>query len=274
MKKLLIGVSVVVVLLVVVFGKEAVSFVMTGVGLIQEKTQAQIPCPFELKRVDELAGRLDSQMDGLIRRYSEEELRIEALAKVDREGRDQPVLRKLRDEIESLSAQVKETPAMVSTNSTKAAGSSRDPRLDQLNALFRQYKARQEAVTARKAAISTGKKALEQTADRLRLLRSEQQRLAAERMRVESRLALARSSGVMVEPFDVGDSAARIEKVLQNVDNRIEVACRTADNKKKIDPSWSTGSGDADTPGEAVVETVDRYFADQPAAETKGQEMP
>ena len=267
MKKWIMVAAVVAGLLVLLFGKDAVSYVATSIGLARERTDDSIPTAFHLRRAADLSQKLDGEIEKLIRRYSEEQLRIEALEKREADGTDAAALAKLKGQIvalrQALQAKPPEKEAVKDEKDQKAAGkepASNTPE-QRLTMMFKQYRAREEAMKARHSAIVTGRKALVQIEEKLRLLRADQERLASEILRVEARLELAKSNGASPDAFDT-DTRKRIEGILKAVETRIEVAERTEENKRAL--GMATGANE-EPPSDQIGETIDQYFK-EPAA--------
>ncbi len=258
MKTWIIVSVVVAVLLVLIFGGDAVSYVSTALRLTRDQANETIPSSFHINRARDLAQKLEQEIGGLLRKFSAEQLRIEGLEKMEADGRDVAALAKLRDQILALRRELKAAPAKpaeVQKSEKKETQASDGPE-QRLASLFKQYRAREDAIKARHQAIVIGRKALAQIEDRLRLLRADQDRLSSEILRIEAKLELAKSNGARPDAFD-SDTRTRIDEILTSVETRIDIAERTELNKKEL--AMET-SATAEASPEQIADTVDQYF--------------
>jgi chromosome segregation ATPase len=252
LKKSLIAGGIVAVLLGLVFGLDAFSYVSTFWGETKEAVRNNVPIEFELKRARDLARDLAPVIDECKHRIAEEEIEVGRLEKrlaelEKRQDTEQAELMTLRHDLSTGNEIFTYAGRQYSAKEVKVDMARR----------FERYKTNDERLASLRKMYETRRNALAATRQKLDNMLAAKQQLELDIANLQARLELVRASQAVNE-YTIDDSKlSRVKDLVQDLETRIEVMAKLADEQSDAYPEIPVGK---DAASEDIVEQINAYF--------------
>ncbi len=241
-----------VLLLGLVFGRDGLSYLSTVVEDVRQSVREKVPTEFELRRARKMLAELEPIIRQNRRRMVEEEVRLEQLAQriarlEEKLRRDQAEILMLRDDL----AEGRQSYVYAGRTYT-----AQEVRQD-LEHRFQRFKTNQSTLEHLRKVYQARKRSLEALGKQLQGMLAAQEQLRLEVENLAAQLEMVKAAETMNQ-FQFDDShLARLKALVRDLQTRIHVAARLADQEHdayaEIPVHQKDASGD-------IVEQVTRYF--------------
>jgi chromosome segregation ATPase len=256
-KKAIIGTGVLLVVGVLVFGTDAVSYVRTSAGYVSEAVHESVPIEFQIDRARDLIDNLVPDIRKALHVIAKEQVEIERLEKEIAQGeaaleKAEEEMVRLRDDLQSgnevfVYGRRTYTPVQV--------------KVDLANRLDRCRTAKATLETKRQI-YDARLKQLDANRDKLEGMLSERRRLQVEVEHLEARLKmLAAAQTTSDYKFD-DTKLARAKELITDLRTRLDVAEKLVDAEGRLQGEIQL----EDTAPEDIVEQVAEYLNEEPVA--------
>lgn len=218
-KKTLISGAVVALLLGLLFGRDAVSYIGTSLGMIRESVRDNIPLEFELSRAKRMIKDLEPEIARNMHVIAKEEVEVSNLKKQvnDIDGS----LAKSKSEIMRLKSDLDRG----SSNFVYAGKqyTSKQVETDLANR-FDRHKTKEETANRLRQIVAAREKGLMAANDKLKAMQAARGQLDVEVANLEARLELVKVAQTTTEVNFDNSSLARAKDLLSDIKTRIDVA--------------------------------------------------
>lgn len=255
-KKIAIGSLAVAAVGTMVFGRDAFSYLSTGLETAQEAIRGEVPVEFEIERarheVDQLVPEIRKSMHVIAKEQVECEHLQEAIVRREAELGDQ------EEAILALSAHLKsgDTHFVVHGRRYNDDEVQRD-----LSERFSRYKVAEEALNADRDTLVAREQALQAHRDTLESMLSQRKSLEVEIERLEARVRTIEARKT-VSDFAIDDSQlARCKQMIREIDSKLDVEEKLLDADANF-AGLIPVEEDLSVP-EDIVDQVDSYFDDE-----------
>lgn len=245
----------------VVFGRDALSYLCTGVQTVRETVRGEVPVEFEIERarreVEQLVPAIRKSMHLIAKEQVECEHLSEAIARreAELEGQEEAIL--------SLSAHLKsgERSFVVAGRRYNDQEVQRD-----LAERFNRYKVAQEALEADRGTLAAREQALQAHRDSLEKMLSQRKSLEVELDRLQARLRTIEARKTVSDLAIDESQLARCKALIRQIDGKLDVEEKLLDadaNFAGLIPVEEQPVVPAD-----LIEQVDSYFQGRQPAES------
>lgn len=257
-KKAIVAAGVLVVLGVLVFGTEVISYVRTSAGVVSDAVHDRVPIEFQIERARDLIENLVPDIRKALHVIAKEQVEVERLEKEIADGgaaldNAEEQMVRLKDDLQS----GKETfvynkrPYTVLQVKTDLAN-----RLDRCRTAKATLETKQQIYDARL-------KKLDAAREKLDGMLSERSRLQVEVEHLEARLKML-AAAQTTSDYQVDDTKlARAKELIRDLRTRLDVAEKLVDVEGQLHGEIQL---EAPVP-EDIVEQVAAYFQEEPAVE-------
>ena len=242
----------------VLFQGETGGYLRALLTSAREEARRLVPLQLEIQRARGLNQEILADTTRLLERYSQEEVAIEERESAAQRNRKSSEA--LKQSLMTAKAEAQAATAAAGNGSGDVKKAERSQA--RLAAVFREYTARTTAAEYADKALAARKDALLAMHDRIISLSSQRAVLDAECDRLEACLQTVRATHTT--GTDVDDAVGRARQAIGEVDHRIRVLTRVAENTQAMlpPPPGATNELPAD---ESIVATVDQYLREQDA---------
>lgn len=259
-KKIAIGSLAVAAVGTFVFGRDAFSYLTTGVETVRDTVRGEVPVEFEIERarheVEQLVPEIRRSMHVIAKEQVECEHLQEAIARREAELGDQ------EEAILALSAHLKsgETHFVVHGRSYNDDEVQRD-----LTERFNRYQVAEEALNADKDTLAARQQALQAHRDTLESMLSQRKSLEVEIERLEARVRTIEARKT-ISDFAVDDSQlARCKEMIREIDGKLDVEEELLDADANF--AGLIPIEEETAVPEDIVEQVESYFSQEKSEE-------
>ena len=261
-KKVAIGSLALATLGTVVFGRDAYSYLCTGVQAVQDTVRGEVPVEFEIERarheVEQLVPEIRKSMHLIAREQVEVEHLSEAIARRESE------MERQEDAILELSARLKtgETRFVVAGRTYNEAEVQRD-----LAERFNRFKTAEEALNADRETRAAREHALQAHRDALEGMLSQRKTLEVELERLEARVRTIAARQTISDLAVDQSQLAHCKSLIRNIDGKLDVEEKLLDADANF-AGLIPVEEEAAVP-EDLMEQVDTYFQDRSPSDTQ-----
>jgi chromosome segregation ATPase len=250
-KKGLFAGGAVLLLLGLLFGRDAFSYASTSLGWVRESVRESVPISFEIERARDMIEGLKPEIERNMHLIAKEEVEVKGLKEQFAAGEKQ--LAKSKAEIERLTNDLKrgDSTFVYCGKSYTARQVETD-----LAQRFETYKVRAATLEKLGQVIAARERGLAAGREKLKAMQAAKTQLEVEVANLEARMKMVRVAQTTSE-FNFDDSRlARTKDLVKSIGSRIEVAEKLV-NAETMYP----GQIDLDNEPETdIVEQVTRYF--------------
>lgn len=215
-KGLMIGAGVVL-LLGLLFGRDAASYVSTSVGWARDSVKRNVPVTFEIERARRMIDSLDDDIAKNMELIAREEVEIARQTKALNDHRDKLV--KQRNEIRTLVNDLKSGTTYVYSG----VRYSEDQVRSEVRNRFERFKVMEETADSLNKVLEKRKLGLNAAQEKLKAMQSSKRQLAVEIQNLEARRQMLEVAKTKSE-FHFDDSRlARARKLIDEIGARLEV---------------------------------------------------
>lgn len=259
-KKTLLAGGALALLIALVFGRSAMSYVKTGVGMARDTVRNSVSVEFDLKRARDEIKSLEPEIRKNIERIANEEAQIGKLdRKVTRADED---LAQMKSEILRLTNDLETNSSNYFVYTKDDGGElsfTREHVKRELKARFSAYQSKDQEKSHYADILEARKETLMAAQEKLVAMRDAKSSLEVDVERLEAKLEMVKVAKAKSE-FKFDDSKlSRVRKLIEDIDTRIEVESKLADSSNqyplRIPLGEETGSVD-------ITEKVHDYFSD------------
>jgi len=251
-KKALVVVLGLVLLVGLLFGRSAWSYVTHTVSEIRESVKGNVPVEFELKRAKKEISKIDGDIRDAMHEIAMEETQVEKLAR-DIERKDQQLAADLSD-IQTLKVHLEsgEKYYVAKGRSYSASQVEAD-----LSRRFARYKIEKETLDKIRMVFDARERGLNAAKDKLEAMRAAKKQLEVEVANLEAEKKMIDVAKTSSE-FDFDDSRiSEVRKSLEEIRTRLEVDRKLADADVHYPERIPVGEEAA---SDDIVEEIDAYF--------------
>lgn len=252
-KKIAIGSLAVAAVGTFVFGRDAVSYLSTGIETAREAVRGEVPVEFEIERarheVDQLVPEIRKSMHVIAKQQVECEHLQEAIARREAELGDQ------EEAILALSAHLKsgDTHFVVHGRRYNDDEVQRD-----LAERFSRYQVAEDALNADRDTLAAREQALQAHRDTLESMLSQRKSLEVEIERLEARVRTIEARKTVSELAIDDSQLARCKQMIREIDSKLDVEEKLLDADANF-AGLIPVEEDLSVP-EDIVDQVDSYF--------------
>lgn len=244
-------------LLGLLFGRDAISYTTTSLGWVRQSVRDSVPISFELERARKMIRDLDPEIERNMHLIAKEEVEVKGLKEQLATG--EKSLAKNRSDIERLTNDLKR-----GDTTFVYCGKSYSPRQVEtdLTQRFESFKVKQATFEKLGQIVGARERGLVAGRDKLKAMQAAKQQLEVDVANLEARMEMVRVAQSTSE-FNFDDShLSRTKDLVKGIGTRIEVA-------EKLVSAETTYPGQIDLEEPAasnITEQVTKYF------ETDGHE--
>ncbi|HUT93846.1 MAG TPA: hypothetical protein VMY37_30565 [Thermoguttaceae bacterium] len=261
-KKAIVGTGVLVVVGVLVFGTEVVSYVRTSAGVVSDAVHDSVPIDFQIERARDLIEDLVPDIRKALHVIAKEQVGVERLEKEIAEG--EAALDNAEEEMVRLKDDLQGGKEVFVYN--KRAYTVSQVKTDLANRLDRCRTAKATLDTKRQIYDARLKK-LDAAREKLDGMLSERSRLQVEVEHLDARLKML-AAAQTTSDYKVDDTKlARAKDLISDLRTRLDVAEKLIDAEGQLQGEIQL---EAPVP-ENIVEQVTEYFAEEPEVEALAQ---
>lgn len=260
-KKTIIGAGAGLLLLTLMFGKDALSYMGTSIGWIHDTVRLQVPVQFELERARKMIADLAPEVRSNMHLIAKEEIEIERLderiAKLEaRQAKGEISLKRIQDELDSGSDTIRFGSTQYTSAEAKELASTR----------FQRYKTDDLTLHHLRRVLAARTRGLDAARKKLDGMIAAKQQLLAEVASLEARQKMNEVAQTTSD-FSFDDShLARTRELIRDIETRIQVDERLVDVERNYtdDILLDEGPTDADD----IADEIAEYFHSNPTAES------
>ena len=251
-KGLMVGAGVVV-LLALLFGRDAASYVSTGVGQMRDTVKQSVPVTFEIERARRMIDSLDDDIAKNMQKIAREEVEIARQSEKAADHREK--LAKQRDEIRTLVADLKSGTSFVYSGVVYTEDQVRN----EVRTRFDRFRVMEETADSLSKVLDKRKLGLAAAKDKLKAMQTSKRQLAVEIQNLEARRQMLEVAKTKSE-FHFDDSRlSRARKLIDDIGARLEV-------DEKLANSDGAYIGeivlDGETTQSDIIDEVTDYFGE------------
>jgi peptidoglycan hydrolase CwlO-like protein len=224
LKKALVVVLGLVLLVGLLFGRSAWSYVTATVSELRDSVKSNVPVEFELKRAKKEISKIDEDVREAMHEIAKEEVQVEKLAKqIDKK---EQVLAKAKSDIMTLTAHLESGEKYYVA---KGSSYSRSKVEADLSRRFERFKTEEETLGKLRMIYEARERGLNAAHDKLEAMRSAQKQLEVEVANLEAEQKMIEVAKASSE-FDFDDSRlSSVRNSLDEIRTRLEVDRKLAD---------------------------------------------
>jgi chromosome segregation ATPase len=253
LRKAFFGGGALLLLVGLVFGREAVSYVTTSAGWMHQTVKDAVPIEFELERARKMIRDLDPEIRRNMTLIAREEVAVERLGESIRSNESDLAqakgdIMKLNDDLQSGNEM------FVYAKRTYTAKQVRDD----LDNRFQRFKTKEDAVSNLRQVLDARQSALLAAQQKLEAMMAAKAQLEVEVEQLEARMKMVQVAQTRSN-FNFDDShLARTKDLLGEIQARIDVAARLANADEYYHDEIPVRSERVDS--EDISEEITRYF--------------
>jgi chromosome segregation ATPase len=256
LRKAIAGGGALLLLVGLVFGREAVSYVKTSAGWMHQTVKDAVPIEFELERARKMIRDLDPEIRRNMTLIAREEVAVERLGENIRRSESGLVqakedIMKLNDDLQSGDE------TFVYAKRTYSAKQVRDD----LDNRFQRYKSKEDAVHHLRQVLDARQSALQAAQQKLEAMMAAKAQLEVEVEQLEARMKMVQVAQTRSN-FNFDDShLARTKDLLGDIQARIDVAARLANADEYYQEEIPVRSERVQS--EDISSEITRYFGQE-----------
>ena len=260
-RKTLITAGVGLLLLTLLFGKDAVSYIGTSVGWIHESVRRHVPVEFELERARKMIANLTPEVRSNMHVIAKEQIAVERLAEriakmETRQTKGEVSLRRIQEELASGTHDIRFGSTMYTATEARDLAKSRFERFKTDDLTLHQLR---RVLSARERGLAAAKQKLDG-------MMAAKQQLIAEVANLEARQKMNEVAQTTSD-FSFDDShLARTRELIRNIETRIQVEERLVD--AELNYTDDILFDEEPTDMDDIVGEIANYFVKSPPAET------
>lgn len=257
-KKALLAGGAVALLIALVFGRSAVSYISTGIGLARETIRDSVPVEMDMKVARNEIRALGPVIDDNIRRIAKEEVLVSRMQ--DKVMRAEEHLAVMKSEILRLTGDLESNGSgyFVYVKDGREFSFSRDQVKRDIETRLNAYQSKEQEKTHWRQILEARGETLAAAREKLSAMRSAKAGLEVEVERLEAKLEMVNVAKAKSE-FKFDDSKlSRVRQLMEEIDTRIEVEAKLADASEAYPiriPLEDTTSNSVN-----ITERVHEYF--------------
>jgi chromosome segregation ATPase len=259
-KKALLAGGALALLVALVFGRSATSYISTTLGMARDSLRESIPINVDLQRArDEIQG-LEPEIRKNIERIAKEEAQIKKLG--DRVQRADGELAQMKSEILRLTNDLETNSSdyFVYVAEGREHSYSREHVKRDLKNRFAAYQSKDQEKSHYADILEARRETLYAAQEKLLAMRDAKSTLEVEVERLEAKFEMVNVAKAKSEFKVVDDSKlSRVRKLIDDIDTRIEVESRLADSGNEFPVRIPLD--DESTSSEGITENVRDYFS-------------
>lgn len=246
-------------LLGLLFGRDAVSYVSTSVSQLSQSVRDSVPIEFEIKRARDMIKDITPEIRRSMHLIAKEEVAVENLAK--QIGGLEQKLAKDESSVLKLKADLQSNEGYFYYASTRY---TRDQVQADLARRFEEFKTNDATLGSLKKVLNAREQSLESARQKLEGMMAAKQQLEVDVENLEARMKMVEVAQATAD-FQFDDShLARTKKALSEIGTRIDVAERMVNTNSNFKFEIPV---DQVEDNKSVVEEVTQYFSKRPTEE-------
>lgn len=252
-KKTLFGAAIAAVVLGLVFGRDAASYVSTSLGWVSQSVRDSVPIDFEIERARDMIADLDPEIRRNMHLIAKEEVEVEKLAaQVDdtREqlAKNQKHIMQLKNDLASGSGSFYYGGRRYSVSQVKVDLSNR----------FERFKTREATLDKMEQILAARQSSLEAAREKLEAMMAAKRQLEVDVANLEARQKMVEVAQTTSD-FNFDDShLARTRELIDQIGTRIDVAERMVNADVRFHDEIPLDEAEAS--GNDIVDEITHYF--------------
>ncbi|HIQ20837.1 MAG TPA: hypothetical protein EYH34_06340 [Planctomycetes bacterium] len=257
-KKMVVTTGVIVLVALIFFGRDAISYVRTSAGYVRDSVESSVPLEFQIDRARQLVGDLVPEIRRNMHLIAKEEVEVEHLRR--RIAAAESELEEDRQEILRLKADLAEGKPVYTYSGRRYT--AEEVKAD-LAHRFKRYQTSEATLTSLRQICEARQKSLDAARRKLEGMLAEKRQLEVELENLQAQLQMVAAAKTTCD-YQFDDSRlGRAKELIAELRKKLEIEATLV----HAEDSFHDEIPLDESPPEDIVEQVSRYFEEGPEAE-------